>query len=305
MRAAGSPARPRVLPRLAPQRLARLLALACAVAAAAWPSAARQDALLAAPAEEVLRFGVIGDNGDGSREQYEVGAQLASAHAAEPLDLVIMLGDNMYGRQKDPADFAEKFERPYTPLLASGVRFYAALGNHDDPENRSYAGFNMGGARYYSFVRRHVRFVVFDTNMMDSAQLAWIDATLGAAAEPWKICYFHHPIYSNGKRHGPDVELRVLLEPLMVRHGVQVAFSGHEHLYERLKPQRGITYFVAGSSGKLRKGGGGVTDSTAASFDRDQAFMMVEIDGDVLSFQTISRTGRVVDAGEIRRRPTT
>jgi len=251
-----------------------------------------------------LRFAVIGDNGTGERPQYEVGEQMASARGRFPFEFVIMLGDNMYGRQR-PADFVDKFEQPYAPLLKAGVLFYAALGNHDDPTNRFYAGFNMGGERYYTFVRKHVRFFVFDTNMMDPAQLRWIGQTLARARESWKICYFHHPLYSSGGRHGSDIELRVALEPLMLEHGVHVAFSGHEHVYERTHPQKGITYFVEGSSGKLRRGDITRTDLTAASFDEDRTFMLVGITGDELSFQTISRAGRVVDSGVIHRRPPT
>ena len=37
---------------------------------------------------------------------------MVKARAAFPFDLVIMLGDNMYGGQS-PADFVRKFEQPY------------------------------------------------------------------------------------------------------------------------------------------------------------------------------------------------
>ncbi len=62
---------------------------------------------------------------------------MARLHATFPFDLVIMLGDNMYGGQR-PADFVKKFEMPYAPLLQAGVKFQASLGNHDRPENVSY-----------------------------------------------------------------------------------------------------------------------------------------------------------------------
>jgi hypothetical protein len=39
----------------------------------------------------------------------------------------------------------------------------------------------------------------------------------------------------------------------------------------------------------------------AKSFDRDMSFMLVEIDGNQLSFQVISRTGATVDSGTIQR----
>jgi hypothetical protein len=251
-----------------------------------------------------LKFAVIGDFGTGERPQYDIADRMFEARAAFPFTLVLALGDNMYGRQQ-PADFVQKFERPFARLLQAGVVFQAALGNHDRPENRDYAAYNMGGERYYTFVRPDVRFVVLDSNMMEPKQLAWANQTLAAATEPWKIVYFHHPIYSDGGRHGSNVELRVLIEPILLKYGVRAVFNGHEHFYERTTPQKGITYFIAGSGGQLRKGDVRRSPLTAAAFDQDQAFMLVAIDGDQLSFQAISRTGATVDAGVIERRPTT
>ena len=62
------------------------------------------------------------------------------------------------------------------------------------------------------------------------------------------MCFFHHPLYSHAGRHGGNVALRVALEPLLLKHGVDVVFAGHDHVYERVKPQKGITYFVSGSA---------------------------------------------------------
>lgn len=258
----------------------------------------------AAPRPESLKFAVIGDAGDGGRAQYDVGDQMAAARADFPFEFVLALGDNMYGRQ-EPQDFVTKFQKPYQRLLESGVRFYGALGNHDRQENRFYPPFNMEGRRFYTFVRQNVRFVVLDTNLLDSQQLAWTEETLRNAPEPWKIAYFHHPLYSDGRRHGSDVELRVVLEPLLVRHGVSVVFTSHDHIYERTQPQKGITYFVEGSGGRLRKGDLKPSVITAAGFDQDRTFMLVEIAGDRMVFRTISRTGLTVDAGTLSRRPTT
>lgn len=251
-----------------------------------------------------LKFAVLGDFGNGSREQYEIGERMWEARAAFPFDLVLAVGDNMYGSQR-PQDFVVKFERPYAKLLQAGVRFQAALGNHDRPENRDYPLYNMAGQRYYTFTRNQVRFVVLDTNMLEPRQVEWAESTLASATEPWKIVYFHHPLYSNGGRHGSNVELRVVLEPILVKYGVRVVFAGHEHIYERIKPQKGVTHFVAGSGGMLRRGDAESSPTSASAFDQDQAFMLVEIDGDHLRFQTISRSGATVDSGVIERRPTT
>ena len=247
-----------------------------------------------------LKFAVIGDNGTGDSPQYDVGQQMTAAHKRFPFDLVIMLGDNMYGGQS-PADFVRKFEKPYAALLAAGVMFRASLGNHDRPQNVSYKLFNMNGQRYFSYVRNNVRFVVIDSTQVDPAQLQWLDTTLREAREDWTVCYFHHPLYSNAARHGSSVNLRVLLEPLFIKHGVDVVFSGHDHVYERIKPQKGIYYFVSGAAGQLRRGNTRPTDETAAYFDQDQSFMLVEVAGDEMSFASISRAGKTVDSGVIRR----
>jgi hypothetical protein len=287
-----------------PQLLALLLLLFFrATSPASSPAASPQDQPLGNRAESV-KLAVIGDSGTGAAPQFEVGRQMATARARFPFDTVIMLGDNLYGRQQ-PQDFVDKFERPYAGLLESGVMFYASLGNHDDPAGRYYKAFNMGGERYYAFSKKNVRFLALDSNLMDAKQLAWIEDTLKQSQDAWKICYFHHPLYSNAGRHGSEVELRVILEPIFVKYGVNVVLSGHDHVYERLKPQHGITYFVDGSSGQLRKGDLRQSENTAAAFDQDQTFMLIEIALDEMSFEAVSRTGRIVDSGVVYRRPKT
>jgi Calcineurin-like phosphoesterase len=248
-----------------------------------------------------VKFAVVGDNGTGDQEEHDVGTQMAAARATFPFEFVIMLGDNLYGSQ----NFTSKFEKPFAALISSGIQFYAALGNHDDPKNRFYRAWNMGGERYYTYVKRNIRFFVLDTDVMEPKQVAWLETSLKNAQEPWKICYFHHPLYSNGRTHGSSVELRVVLEPLLVANGVNVVFSAHDHVYERLKPQKGITYFVEGSGGRLRKGDVKPSATTAAYFDQDQTFMLVEIAGETMTFKTLSRTGRVVDSGVIAWQPAT
>ena len=268
--------------------------LLAAVAVAALPASILPNAA------DSLKIAVIGDNGTGKQPQFDVAGQMTSFHKEFPYDLVLMVGDNFYKSQR-PDELEKKFSRPYGPLLRAGVVFRAALGNHDEVSTINYAPIGMNGERYYTYTRGPVRFVVLDTNVLDAPQLDWADGTLRAATEPWKIAYFHHPLYCNAGRHGSNVDLRVRLEPLLLKYGVQVVFSGHDHVYERLKPQKGIHYFVVGSSGQLRKGDLRRSDSTAAGFDQDQAFLAAEISTDRLHFQVISRTGATVDSGEIRR----
>jgi hypothetical protein len=268
------------------------------------PGVAPAAAPASASASKVqLKFAILGDTGTGTMPQFEIGKKLAASRTTYPFEFVIMLGDNMYGGE-NPKDFISKFEKPYEPLLKSGVKFYAALGNHDEPDRQSaYKSFNMEGKRYYSFKPKDgVRFFALDSNYMDPKQLEWLEGELKASGSEWKIAFFHHPLYSSGAKHGSDLELRKVLEPLLIKYGVDAVFAGHEHFYERIKPQNNIQYFILGNSAKLRKGS--ITRNsplTAKGFDTDYAYMLAEIVGDNMSFQTISRTGMVVDSGTFRR----
>jgi len=250
--------------------------------------------------KDSVRFAVIGDSGTGDRAEYEVARQLSDSAQVFPFEFVIMLGDNIYGSER-PQDFQKKFELPYKTLLDLNIPFYAALGNHDDPNQRYYKPFNMGGQRFYSFQRTDTRFFVLDSNYMDKDQQAWLEKELSNSTSKWKIAYFHHPLYSSGATHGSEVDLRTIVEPLFIKYGVSVVFAGHEHFYERIKPQKGIAYFTSGGAAKLRDGDLQNTGLTAKGFDTEQSFMLVELDGDVMHFQTLSRRGARVDAGDVHR----
>lgn len=258
-----------------------------------------------------LKFAVIGDWGTGSKEQYQVGEQMAVFHTRFPYTLVLTTGDNIYGTDR-PEDFRAKFELPYRKILAAGVKFHASLGNHDNPTQRHYRPFHMGGERFYTFrasagdaVSRMggggVRMFVLDTNYMDKTQLDWLARELGKSGSDWKLAFFHHPLYSSARRHGSSLDVRKILEPVLVKGGVNVVFTGHDHTYERVKPQQGIYHFVSGSAGSLRKGDLRKTDFIDAGYDTDFAFLLVEIEGDNLHFQAVDRLGKTVDAGVVKR----
>ena len=254
--------------------------------------------------DDSLKFGVLGDFGTGEREQYQLAEQMAKLHQRFKYELVVTVGDNLYGSER-PQDFVKKFELPYKALLDAEVKFYASLGNHDAREQSRYKLFNMEGRTYYTFKapKEDVRFFALESDYPKPEQIAWLQRELEQSNEKWKIPYFHHPLYSSGERHGSDVSLRNTLEPLFIKHGVSVVLTGHDHFYERIKPQNGIVYFVVGSGGKLR--GGNIdrkSGLTAKGFDTDLAFMAAEISGDEMYFSTISRQGTVVDSGVIQRR---
>jgi DNA repair exonuclease SbcCD nuclease subunit len=255
--------------------------------------------------DKSLRFAVIGDSGTGLGPQYDVAKLMAQYHQKFPFDFVIMLGDNIYGGHS-ASDLKKKFEDPYQPLLQAGVKFYASLGNHDDPATEmSYKPFNMNGKRYYDFRSGNAHFFALDSDYMDPDQLTWLQQNLSADDSSWKLVFFHHPLYDDAKFHGADPDLRSELEPIFIKTGVNVVLSGHEHVYERIKPQHGIYYFVLGNSGQLRAHNLNPSDQMAKGFDTDRDFMLVEIAGDQLYFQTISRTGETVDSDVLKKQPKT
>ncbi|HSE33181.1 MAG TPA: metallophosphoesterase [Pyrinomonadaceae bacterium] len=248
-----------------------------------------------------VRFGVVGDTGTGSKQQYQLGDMMVRSYSEFPFEFVLLLGDNMYGGET-PTDFVKKFAGAYKPLLDAKVKFYATLGNHDLSLQSNYVNFNMDGKEYYRFKRGNVAFYSLNSNYMDQKQIKWLETELAADTSEWKVCFFHHPPYSSAKAHGSDKQLREVVEPIFVKYGVNVVLTGHDHVYERIKPQKGIYYFVSGAGGKLRRGDvDRRSPLTDKAFDSDMHFMLFEVAGDQLYFQAISRTGETVDSGVIAR----
>ena len=147
----------------------------------------------------------------------------------------------------------------------TSVEFYATIGNHDDPNQPHYAPFNMGGQRYYTFMAdgsllarltdTDVRFFMVDTEALDRTQLAWLDRELGRSRRA-----LEHSGLSSADLHvgavpaaGADPACRRSSRCSCATMSA-LALSGHEHFYQRTEPQRGITYFISGGAGSLRRG---------------------------------------------------
>jgi len=222
-----------------------------------------------------------------------------------------MLGDNIYPPHA-PDDFEKKFEAPYRSLLDEGIPFYAAIGNHDPETELTYPKFNMDGRRYYTFRRNEkrlegltgagVRFFVLDSRSFDPSQLVWLREELAQSGTDWKICYVQHPLYTSGRYTTTARFLRIALEPILIEGNADVVLTGHEHFYERMHPQHGIAYFISGGAGSLRNGDiRRPSPIMARGFDADFHFMMIEVSGNTLYFQAISRAGVTIDAGSLTR----
>ena len=243
------------------------------------------------------RFALIGDSGSGDWAQQAVAnAMLRYFTTARRFSFVLMLGDNLYHD-----DYQSEFSVPYQGLLERGVLFYAALGNHDRELQQHYKPFHMTDRLYYAFTEGNARFVVLNSNKPgDDAQREWLDGAFGHTGTKWRISFFHHPLYSSGQHAQQSREsIRPALEPALVRNRVDVVFSGHDHLYERIAPQQGIRYFVSGGGGR------NLYDFHKSAFDEagssEHHFMVVEIAGDQMFFEAITPPGRTLDCGVLSR----
>ena len=272
-----------------------------------------RDTLTLPNAERSIKFAIIGDSGRGSKEQHDIAAQMVAYRQRFDYKFVLMAGDNIYEGPASAEDYRLKFEEPYKTLIDAGVKFYAALGNHDDSNQVYYKPFNMDGNRYYTFVPpsdpltrwdTRVRFFALDSTYLDGAQSRWFEKELTESRADWKIAFLHHPVYTSGRYTLAARGIRFALESAFVNGGIDVVFSGHEHIYERADMQNGILYFVTGGAGSLREGDAKPSPLIARGYDRDYHFMLAEITDEGFFFQAINRTGMTIDAGVLRKAAT-
>jgi Calcineurin-like phosphoesterase len=244
-------------------------------------------------------FALMGDSGSGDILQQQVAnAMYTYFSTARHFPFVLMLGDNLYHD-----DYTGEFLTPYKALLDKGVKFYAALGNHDRDLEIHFKPFNMTDRDRYYFDQGNARFVALNSNHpADPEQLKWLDTAFADAGDKWRICFFHHPLYTSGQhaQEAADV-IRPAFESALVRNKVNVVFSGHDHLYQRTRPQQGIVHFVSGGGGRyLYEVKPSEFAETAIS---EHHFMVAEVAGDRLFFEAISHAQKVLDCGVLLRTP--
>ena len=328
-----------------------------------------------------LVFGVIGDSGEVTRGLVGVVREMRAYHRSRTkFDFVLLLGDNIYsdgiGR-----GIAKVFEAPFADLLASGVQFYAVLGNHDIRRGTDlqihYPAWNMKGRRFYQFSKGDdlIEFFGLDSTALSdeartlevaekarldneraalerkktltaseqqrlaainaelgedvafineqeavkNAQLVWLNEALAKSQARWKVVFLHHSIYSaatKGRGHGGErsvLRLRALLEPMFVRHGVDLVLAGHDHHYDRstLLPARSpaghqVQYVTAGASARLRANVVDHTNTFLAKADATtHSFVVAHVTRDAIRIEAIGADGRTLDTFEVVKRPPT
>ncbi|WP_324277679.1 metallophosphoesterase family protein [Blastococcus brunescens] len=275
------------------------------------PRLALQEAAWTRAADR-LTFAAVGDTGSGGRQAMAVANRMAEGYRQAPYGLVTHLGDLCYyGSVEDRSD--DVFTRPMRPLIDAGVRFELAIGNHDGDLHHSDASLAeidaelrlLGtSARHYTSSHGPVDFFYLDSSTPglfgddSSEQLEWLDDALASSTNQWKVVCMHHPVYSSGS-HGSTPGADEVLEPLLARRKVDLVLSGHDHHYERTRPQDGVTYVVSGGGWKTTPVGRSRFTASAASALQ---YLHVDVVDDRLTGRSVRADGRVLDRFELRAR---
>lgn len=145
------------------------------------------------------------------------------------------------------------FNNIVAEMLAT-AEFFPALGNHEYQSPLYFANFDLpNNEEWYSVDRNRIHFIILNTCVDISAgsdQYQWLMSDLAAIADSilFMVAVFHHPPYSTGSHAEDEMGLREILVPLFEQYGVDIAFTGHDHDYER-SFCGGIYYIVAGGGG--------------------------------------------------------
>ena len=247
----------------------------------------------AADTPKTIRFLAFGDSGGGTTEQRALRDHMLKL----PFDFIIHTGDIAYDNGAI-AEFEDNVFAVYAELLRN-LPLFPSAGNHDyhtlqgAPFDDVFVLPGEHGEKWYSYDWGRIHFAALDTEADYAAQAEWLDKDLAANQRPWKIVYMHRPLYSSGE-HGSDMRLRGLLAPVLEKYHVQLVLTGHDHDYERMKPQNGVAYVVTGGGGRGTRPVG--ASSFTAFSEQVIHFVVVEVGLEQLVLHAIDATGQEFDS---------
>ncbi len=129
----------------------------------------------------------------------------------------------------------------------------------------AWYAFNAGPARFYVLEAAWADSNVGDSNLYrndfdahwsrTSAEYRWLRQDLRTHHRPIAFAFFHFPLHADSPHEGGDEWLHGAhrLEHLLGKHGVDIVFNGHAHIYERNHrsgPGMPISYVTGGGGGK-------------------------------------------------------
>lgn len=270
-----------------------------------------------------LTFFVIGDFGDGSAEQRQLGKKMEEERqrleaAGEPIRFVLTTGDNIYGKFSNSGDedrdWEKKFYGPYAETLRA-IPFLAVPGNHDGNETERTRdlpvfldNFFLTKTWYrFEYGDGFAEFLALDTTKNqpqppekpnyapEGEQSKWLKERLSRPASRWRIAYMHHPVFSAGPEHSPFMSQIPHWFTLFKESEVRLVLAGHEHnfqLSERNAATGNIQFVVSGAGGKLREADvlGSMSRERIAAWSPRRHFLTVRLDNDKATITPVGVT---------------
>jgi len=265
-------------------------------------------------------FAVIGD----TQRNPEVTKKCADGAFSKRPNFLMHCGDVVDDGFAKNQWLKDLFE-PCSNLLAQ-IPMYPVIGNHEKDSHWYYDYFSLPKPEYYyTFRYGNAQFFMIDSNRPlkpGSPQYEWLEKELAASKATWKFTCHHHPCFSSdendygdhnkgeaGTQFGFGDRNARQVVPLYEKYGVDIAFNGHIHLYERTWPifemainqQQGVRYITSG-------GGGGSLEQAAPQrtwfslhFQRAFHYCYAAISDRTIVFKAYDIDGLLFDTFELTK----
>lgn len=265
-------------------------------------------------------FGVLGD----TQRNPDVTRRCAEGIFALRPNFMLHVGDVVddgFAKQQWVFDLFEPCAN-----LFSCVPVFPVIGNHEKNSHWYYDYFHLPAPEYfYTFTCGNAEFFMVDTNKDVSAgseQYQRLEKALASSTATWKFTAHHHPCFSSdnddygdtekGKPGAPFTQGEPDLQdlpPLYEKYGVDIAFAGHIHSYERTWPilnmavnqKKGVRYIVSG-------GGGGNLEKAAPQrswfsihVKAGHHFCFATVQDRTIQFKAYDLEGRLFDTFELTK----
>ena len=266
-------------------------------------------------------FGIVGD----TQRNPDVTRRCAEGIFALRPNFTLHLGDVVddgFAKHQWVSDLFEPCSR-----LFAYVPVFPVIGNHEKDAHWYYDYFSLPKPEYwYTFTYGNAQFFMIDSNKdcgPGSDQYQWLERELARSTATWKFTCHHHPCFSSDeddygdqwKGKQPyytwgDNNARRLV-PLYETYGVDVAFAGHIHSYERTWPifqmsvnqKKGVRYIVSGG------GGGGLEQAApqrawfTVHVQRSHHYCFATVHDRTIQFKAYDLEGRLFDTFELTKDP--
>jgi predicted phosphodiesterase len=273
-----------------------------------------------AGAEQPWAFGILGD----TQRNPEVTRRCAEGIFALRPNFMIHCGDVVddgFAKHQWVNDLFVPAEK-----LFANVPTFPVIGNHEKNSHWYYDYFSLPAPEYfYTFQHGNAQFFMIDSNKdcgPESEQYRWLEKELAKSTATWKFAAHHHPCFSSDENDYGDqwtgkagetftygeTDTQKLV-PLYEKYGVDIAFAGHIHSYERTWPilqmavnqKKGVRYIVSG-------GGGGGLEQAAPQRSwftihvaRGHHYCFATVHDRTIQFKAYDIEGRLFDTFELTK----